>query len=223
MIYYNKEMKKNFLLFLFFLIIISCKNKTESSKDNLNPRFNMTSSEMDKLMSCSMIMILKTQKDRDEIKNTMEKFNSTFQEKVQAKLFSDMFEKCVDNIKEDIYSKIIKDLVVIAEPDFTNDIEKLVDIDYSKYNENSNLEFSMKQMILSYKFQKVKTLFQEKRNNPQQEGNENYKTNIYDITKIPNFVRIILFIFVFALLFIGTFYALKKLTYKPEKKKKKKN
>ena len=223
MIYYNKEMKKNFLLFLFFLILISCKNKTESSKDNLNPQFNMTSSEMDKLMSCSMIMILKTQKDRDEIKNTMEKFNSTFQEKVQAKLFSDMFEKCVDNIKEDTYSKIIKDLVVIAEPDFTNDIEKLVDIDYSKYNENSNLEFSMKQMILSYKFQKVKTLFQEKRNNPQQEGNENYKTNIYDITKIPNFVRIILFIFVFALLFIGTFYALKKLTYKPEKKKKKKN
>ena len=134
-----------------------------------------------------------------------------------------MFEKCVDNIKEDTYSKIIKDLVVIAEPDFTNDIEKLVDIDYSKYNEKSNLEFSMKQIILSYKFQKVKTLFQEKRNNPQQEGNENYTTNIYDITKIPDYIRIILFIFVFALLFIGTFYALKKLTYKPEKKKKKKN
>ena len=68
-------MKKNFLLSLFFLILISCENTTESSKDNLNDPFNMTSSEMDKLMSCSMIMILKTQKDRDEIKNTMEKLN----------------------------------------------------------------------------------------------------------------------------------------------------
>ena len=216
-------MKKNFLLSLFFLILISCENTTESSKDNLNDPFNMTSSEMDKLMSCSVIMTLKTQKDEEEIEKTLEKFNSTLQEKVQGKIFTDMFEKCVDNIKEDTYSKIIKDLVVIAEPDFTNDIEKLVDIDYSKYNEKSNLEFSMKQIILSYKFQKVKTLFQEKRNNPQQEGNENYTTNIYDITKIPDYIRIILFIFVFALLFIGTFYALKKLTYKPEKKKKKKN
>ena len=216
-------MKKNFLLSLFFLILISCENTTESSKDNLNDPFNMTSSEMDKLMSCSVIMTLKTQKDKEEIEKTLEKFNSTLQEKVQGKIFTDMFEKCVDNIKEDTYSKIIKDLVVIAEPDFTNDVEKLVDIDYSKYNEKSNLEFSMKQIILSYKFQKVKTLFQEKRNNPQQEGNENYTTNIYDITKIPDYIRIILFIFVFALLFIGTFYALKKLTYKPEKKKKKKN
>jgi hypothetical protein len=134
-----------------------------------------------------------------------------------------MFEKCVDNIKEDTYSKIIKDLVVIAEPDFTNDIEKLVDIDYSKYNEKSNLEFSMKQMILSYKFQKVKNLFQQKMNNPKQEGNENYVSNTYDITKVPNFVKISLFIGVFGILFIGSYFALKKLTYKPEKKKKKKN
>ena len=179
-------MKKNFLLSLFFLILISCENTTESSKDNLNDLFNMTNSEMDKLMSCSVIMTLKTQKDKEEIEKTLEKFNSTLQEKVQGKIFTDMFEKCVDNIKEDTYSKIIKNLVVISQPDFTKDIEKLVDIDYSIYNEN-------------------------------------YNTNIYDITKIPNSIRIILFVCVFAILFIGTLYALKKLTYKPEKKKKKKN
>ena len=183
----------------------------------------MTSSEMDKLMSCSVIMTLKTQKDKEEIEKTLEKFNSTLQEKVQGKIFTDMFEKCVDNIKEDTYSKIIKNLVVISQPDFTKDIEKLVDIDYSIYNENYNLDLTMEQQILAYKFQKVRNLFQEKMNNPQQEGNENYNTNIYDITKIPNSIRIILFVCVFAVLFIGTLYALKKLTYKPEKKKKKKN
>ena len=31
----------------------------------------------------------------------------------------------------------------------------------------------MEQQILSYKFQKVKHLFQQKKNNPNQEGNEN--------------------------------------------------
>ncbi len=216
-------MKKNFLLSLFFLILISCENTTESSKDNLNDLFNMTNSEMDKLMSCSVIMTLKTQKDKEEIEKTMEKFNSSLQEKVQGKIFTDMFEKCVDNIKEDTYSKIINNLVVISQPDFTKDIEKLVDMDYSIYNENYNLDLSMEQQILAYKFQKVRNLFQEKMNNPQQEGNENYNTNIYDITKIPNSIRIILFVCVFAVLFIGTLYALKKLTYKPEKKKKKKN
>ena len=216
-------MKYNFLLQLFFLILISCQN---TSKDNTNEAydpFNMTNTEMDKLMACSFIMTYKFQKDKDIIQNTIQRFNSSLQEKAQGKIFTDIFEKCTDSIEEKTYSQFIKNLIVIQQPEYTNDIEKLVDIDYSKYTEESNLDLTMEQQILAYKFQKVKNLFQQKMNNPNQEGNENYVSNTYDITKVPNYIKISLFIGVFGILFIGSFYALKKLTYKPEKKKKKKN
>ena len=216
-------MKYNFLLQFFFLIFISCQN---TSKDNTNEAydpFNMTNTEMDKLMACSFVMTYKSQKDKDIIQNTIQRFNESLQEKVQGKIFTDMFEKCADLIQEKTYSQFIKNLVVIQQPEFTNELEKLVDIDYSKYTVESSLDLTMEQQILAYKFQKVKILFQEKMNNPNQEGNENYKSNTYDITKVPNYVKISLFIGVFGILFIGSYFALKKLTYKPEKKKKKKN
>ena len=210
-------MKYNFLLQFFFLIFISCQNTTkDSTKDAYDP-FNMTNSEMDKLMACSFVMTYKSQKDKDIIQNTIQRFNESLQEKVQGKIFTDMFEKCADLIQEKTYSQFIKNLVVIQQPEFTNELEKLVDIDYSKYTVESSLDLTMEQQILAYKFQKVKTLFQEKMNNP------NHKSNTYDITKVPNYVKISLFIGVFGILFIGSYFALKKLTYKPEKKKKKKN
>ena len=216
-------MKYNFFLQLFFLILISCQNTTKDNKKDTYDPFNMTNSEMDKLMACSFIMTYKSQKDKDIIQNTIQKFNSSLQEKAQGKIFTDIFEKCTDSIKEKTYSQFIKNLVVFQQPEFTNDIEKLVELDYSKYTDESNLDLTMEQQILAYKFQKVRNLYQEKMNKPNQEGNENFKSNTYDITKVPNFVKISLFIGVFGILFIGSYFALKKLTYKPEKKKKKKN
>ena len=41
--------------------------------------------------------------------------------------------------------------------------------------------------------------------------------------KMPKYVNVIMFVIVFGFLFLGSYFLLKKLTYKPEKKKKKKN
>ena len=77
-------MKYNFLLQLFFLLLISCQN---TSKDNTNEAydpFNMTNSEMDKLMACSFIMIYKSQKDKDiiiQFKDLIHHFKKKHKEK----------------------------------------------------------------------------------------------------------------------------------------------
>ena len=182
-------------------------------------------------MSCSYIITLKTQEDKDLIDSVKKKLNTTQQEKISAKIYTDMFEKCVNTIKEESVSKIFKNLKLVIEPEYSEEVRKLVEIDYTIYNNNQNLNLTLNQQILVYKFQKVREIFQKKKaENPKEdienergEENDDFTSNTYDITKMPKYINAILFIIVFGLLFFGTYFLLKKLTYKPEKKKKKKN
>lgn len=138
-----------------------------------------------------------------------------------------MFEKCVNSIKNDIVIKIFKNLHLIEKPEFTEEIRNIVDIDYTKYNSETDFNLSNSQQILIHKFKKVKELFQKNVDNPEEinnddEDTENNNNQVYDIMNIPYYIKIIIFIIVFGFLFLGIFYYLKKLTAKPDKKKKKK-
>ena len=223
-------MKIKLIFSITFLIIILCQKEKETHS-NENDNLNMTNYEMDKLMSCSYIITLKTQEDKDLIDSVKKKLNTTQQEKISAKIYTDMFEKCVNTIKEESVSKIFKNLKLVIEPEYSEEVRKLVEIDYTIYNNNQNLNLTLNQQILVYKFQKVREIFQKKKaENPKEdienergEENDDFTSNTYDITKMPKYINAILFIIVFGLLFFGTYFLLKKLTYKPEKKKKKKN
>ena len=214
----------------FLIIILSQKENVTNSNKNENT-LNISNYEMDKLMSCSYIITLKTQEDKDLIDSVKKKLNTTQQEKISAKIYTDMFEKCVNTIKEESVSKIFKNLKLVIEPEYSEEVRKLVEIDYTIYNNNQNLNLTLNQQILVYKFQKVREIFQKKKaENPKEdienergEENDDFTSNTYDITKMPKYINAILFIIVFGLLFFGTYFLLKKLTYKPEKKKKKKN
>lgn len=217
-------------LFLFF-IQISCQKQNKTSTNEKEAELNMSKSEMDKLMSCSYIITLKTQEDKDLIDSVKNKLNSTQQEKIAAKIYTDMYEKCVNTIKEESVSKIFQNLKLVIQPEYSEEVRKLVEIDYTMYNNNMNLNLTLNQQILVYKFQKVRELFQKKkednpdeeRENERGEDNESFQSNTYDIMKMPKYINVIMFIIVFGVLFLGTFFLLRKLTYKPEKKKKKKN
>ena len=224
-------MKIKLLFSITFLIIILCKKENITNSNKNENTLNISNYEMDKLMSCSYIITLKTQEDKDLIDSVKKKLNTTQQEKISAKIYTDMFEKCVNTIKEESVSKIFKNLKLVIEPEYSEEVRKLVEIDYTIYNNNQNLNLTLNQQILVYKFQKVREIFQKKKaENPKEdienergEENDDFTSNTYDITKMPKYINAILFIIVFGLLFFGTNFLLKKLTYKPEKKKKKKN
>jgi hypothetical protein len=224
-------MKIKLLFSITFLIIILCKKENITNSNKNENTLNISNYEMDKLMSCSYIITLKTQEDKDLIDSVKKKLNTTQQEKISAKIYTDMFEKCVNTIKEESVSKIFKNLKLVIEPEYSEEVRKLVEIDYTIYNNNQNLNLTLNQQILVYKFQKVREIFQKKKaENPKEdienergEENDDFTSNTYDITKMPKYINAILFIIVFGLLFFGTYFLLKKLTYKPEKKKKKKN
>jgi hypothetical protein len=59
-------MKIKLIFSITFLIIILCQKEKETHS-NENDNLNMTNYEMDKLMSCSYIITLKTQEDKDLI------------------------------------------------------------------------------------------------------------------------------------------------------------
>ena len=224
-------MKIKLLFSITFLIIILCQKENITNSNKNENTLNISNYEMDKLMSCSYIITLKTQEDKDLIDSVKKKLNTTQQEKISAKIYTDMFEKCVNTIKEESVSKIFKNLKLVIEPEYSEEVRKLVEIDYTIYNNNQNLNLTLNQQILVYKFQKVREIFQKKKaENPKEdienergEENDDFTSNTYDITKMPKYINAILFIIVFGLLFFGTYFLLKKLTYKPEKKKKKKN
>ena len=65
-----------YLLFILLISYILCQEKKNNESDLLSGLpFNLTIHEMDKLMACSTILSLKTQKDNDIILKVLNKFN----------------------------------------------------------------------------------------------------------------------------------------------------
>ena len=106
--------------------------------------------------------------------------------------------------------------------EYLNSYEKLFDdINYNNYNENSDLNLSEEQKIISYKFDKLKDLNEKKESKKNLYENK-LKLGNYDINNIPSFVKGTFFIFIFTFFVFGILYFLNKLNKKTKKKKRKK-
>ena len=215
-----------YLIFILLISDILCEQINNEQNDLLSGvPFNLTIHEMDKLMACSTILSLKTQKDNDIILKVINKFNKSLSEKVEGKMLTEMYENCVNKIDNKTILKFFNNFTYVPDSVYLNEYDKLLLPKYDSYNEKSDFELTIDQQILSYKFEKVKELYEQKTSKERLENSQRISLGNYDITKIPFYVKGIIFILVFGIFIFGTLFYLKKLTTKPEsnKKKKKKN
>ena len=212
------------LLLLLILPFISCVDNELNSTFTETP-FNMSIYELDKLMSCSIILSLKAERDNNKILNFLKKFNETTKSKAEGKILTEMFENCVNNIDNKTISKFFNNFTYTLNSEYLNEYDKFLKPNYEKYNENSDFDLTVSQQILSYQFEKVKEVYEQKQAQLRLEMNQKINIGNYDITQMPSYVKSIIFILVFGIFIFGTLYFLKKLVKKPEsnKKKKKKN
>ena len=215
-----------YLIFVLLISDILCEQINNEQNDLLSGvPFNLTIHEMDKLMACSTILSLKTQKDNDIILKVLNKFNKSLTEKVEGKMLTEMYENCVNKIDNKTILKFFNNFTYVPDSVYLNEYDKLLLPKYDSYNENSDFDLTVEQQILSYKFEKVKELYEQKTSKERLENSQRISLGTYDINKIPFYVKGIIFVFVFGVFIFGTLFYLKKLTTKPEsnKKKKKKN
>jgi hypothetical protein len=140
-------------------------------------------------------------------------------------MLTEMYENCVNKIDNKTILKFFNNFTYVPDSVYLNEYDKLLLPKYDSYNENSDFDLTVEQQILSYKFEKVKELYEQKTSKERLENSQRISLGNYDITKIPFYVKGIIFILVFGIFIFGTLFYLKKLTTKPEsnKKKKKKN
>ena len=212
-----------YLIFILLISDILCEQINNEQNDLLSGvPFNLTIHEMDKLMACSTILSLKTQKDNDIILKVINKFNKSLSEKVEGKMLTEMYENCVNKIDNKTILKFFNNFTYVPDSVYLNEYDKLLLPKYDSYNENSDFDLTVEQQILSYKFEKVKELYEQKTSKERLENSQRISLGNYDITKIPFYVKGIIFILVFGIFIFGTLFYLKKLTTKPESNKKKK-
>ena len=106
--------------------------------------------------------------------------------------------------------------------EYLNSYDKLFDdINYNNYNENSDLNLSEEQKIISYKFDKLKDLYEQKESKKNLYENK-LKLGNYDINNIPSWIKGTFFIFIFTFFVFGILYFLNRLNKKTIKNKRKK-
>ena len=192
--------------------------------DKFRP-FNLSFDEMDKMIFCTFV-IQNTLKDKkDDLIGLQKKMNLTSPNIIYEKIGTDMFEKCNKNADINIVNKYIKNLTYFNNFKNEKSFKPLVDIDFDKYNNESDLVLTMEQQILMYKYQSVEEVFRQKRADQREEYEQEekkIKIGSIEIDQIPNYVKFTAFLVVLLIIFGGIFYFLKTLEKKPKDKKKNK-
>ena len=203
-------------------------NRTYSRRrpeyDKFRP-FNLSNDEMDKMIFCTFV-IQNTLKDKkDDLIGLQKKMNLTSPNIIYEKIGTDMFEKCNKNADINIVNKYIKNLTYFNNFKNEKSFKPLIDIDFDKYNNESDLVLTMEQQILMYKYQSVEEVFRQKRADQREEYEQEekkIKIGSIEIDQIPNYVKFTAFLVVLLIIFGGIFYFLKTLEKKPKDKKKNK-
>ena len=229
-----------FLLILFsqlFLNNISTNSQVSNSSIPLNinntegkkvidskKSFNITIDEMDTMMFCTVIV-------QESTKNYEKKFNEIHKKlnvsnnMIKEKVATDIFEKCTKNINIKNVNYYIKNLTFLNNFKWEKNFEEFTKIDFDKYKNQSDFQFTTEQQVLMYKFDKVEEIYKQKRTEERERYiNENRKMRIgkIELESIPNSFKLSLLLFILIVFFGGIFYYLKKLQKKPIEKKKKK-
>ena len=155
-----------YIFILFLLISIYCnddiKNKTGNTTkkviDSKKP-FNLTIDEIDTMMVCSIIMEEKTKKYSSKIENIQKKFKISTPELVSNKISAEIFEKCNKLITIKEVNKYIKNLTLVKNFEWEKNFDKISEINFDKYKNISDLEYTVNQQVLMYNFQKAEEVF----------------------------------------------------------------
>ena len=158
-----------YILILFLLISIYCnddiKNKTENTTkkviDSKKP-FNITIDEIDTMMVCAIIMEEKIKKYSSKIEYIQKKLNVTTPELLTHKISADIFEKCNKLLTIKEVNKYIKNLTFVRNFEWEKNFDKISEINFDKYKNISDLEYTVNQQVLMYNFQKAEEVFKQK-------------------------------------------------------------
>ena len=222
-------MKLFFLIsFIIFSYLIFCEEKNETKNDSINrnntQELNLTIDEMDKMMICSIFIQEALRKDKDRIEALANKTNIV-NSYVFEKIGTDIFENCYNNINLLLVRKYFKNLTYLGGYEWRNEFDKFIEIDYDKYLEKKDFNLTLQQKILSHSFDIVKEKFKQKqleeREKVEEEKNK-LKIGNFDLENIPNNLKGVIFLLIFAIIFGGSIYILKILINKPKKKKERK-
>ena len=187
--------------------------------------FNLTYDEMDKMIFCTFIVQETIREKKEDFEAIQKKMNLSTPNPIYEKLGTDMFEKCNNKVDINIVSKFIKNMTYFNNFKMDKSYKALVELDYDKYNNESDLVLTMEQQVLMYKYQRVEDIFRQKRADLRDtidKDNQKIKIGNLELDNIPSSIKFTAFLGVLAILFGGIFYFLKKLEKKPKDKKKNK-
>ena len=231
-----------YFLFIIILIISSINtNNNNTLNMNNNNTLNksrikiidensdeeLTMDEMDKMIFCTYVMEQKIKKYSNELKGLSKKFNlnETNKEMPYNKISTDIFQKCIRLIDIKTVNYYIKNLTIYNDFQYEKKFDKITNIYFDQYYTINDLEYTLEQQAILYKFKKTEKLFQQKlKENREKYMKENQKIKIgnFDFENIPKGIMLIFSLILF-LIFFGTIYFyLKKLNKKKESNKKKK-
>jgi len=195
-----------------------------------NRPYNLTIDEMDTMMFCSIIVQETLRAKKEEVENVTKKMNLSSTNPVYEKIGTDIFEQCNKKANIILVNTFIKNLTYFKNFRWDKNFETLGQIDFGKYNNESDLMLTQSQRILMYLYQRVDELFRQKfaderDNNVEPEkniNNQKIKIGNIDVDTIPNSIKFGAFLIVVILLFGGVMYLLRKMEKKPKDKKKNK-
>ncbi len=220
-------MKIIFFISIIIRYLIICKEENKNlnnSKTEELPELNITIDEMDKMMLCSVFVQEALRKDKDRIEALGNKTN-TSNLLVFEKIGADIFENCHKSIDLQTVGKYFKNLTYLGGYEWKSEFDRYIEIDYDKYLEQKNFNLTDEQTVFAKQFTIVKEKFKKKqleeREKIEEEKNRLKIGNI-DLENIPSNIKGVIFIIVFAMIFIGSLLLLKSLVNKPKKKKEKK-
>ena len=203
-------------------------NRTYSRRrpeyDKFRP-FNLSFDEMDKMIFCTFVIQNTLRDKKTDLENVQKKMNLSSPNMIYEKLGTDMFEKCNKNADINSVNKYVKNLTYFDNFKLEKSFKSLVDIDFDKYNNQSDLVLTMDQQVLMYKYQSVEEVFRQKRADQREaheQENQKIKIGSLELDQIPSYVKFTAFLVVLLIIFGGIFYFLKTLEKKPKDKKKNK-
>ena len=125
-------------------------------------------------------------------------------------------------------NKYIKNLTFVRNFEWEKNFDKISEINFDKYKNISDLEYTINQQVLMYNFQKAEEVFKQKQMEDREryiKANQRIKIGNLDLEKIPQEFKLGIFLIIFLIFFGTIFYYLKGLNKKlgaNSKKKKKK-
>jgi len=234
---------------LIFIFLVFCENpnkitiqekseKNEEKEHNLNGTntndtsskekdkipFNMSVSEVDTYLFCSLVVQEKIKQVQKDIELVTKRLNLSSQDQVNDKAGSEFFQKCIKNVDLKTVNKYIKNMTYFHNFKYEKDFDELVKLDFNKYKNKTTLRMSTEQQILMIKYDRINEFYTKKKIDERdkiQKENRKIKIGQIDVDKVPLTFKLGIFLVMLILFFGGIFYFLKTLQRKPKEKKKK--